>query len=193
MLRRRLREMSAIANVYRHPALLRRLSRYCPNSIRVLSSPWPVYRYNCLMYALHFAERPEYITIAGYGDGRAFAGADFAHWLLDRRYLLPSSSAPATEGDLVFYFNADRFRHAGIRRADGRIESKWGVGQLYEHGPFEVPDCYGDALCGYCRPTPAAAFAAFAEFAAAQGVPERVLALARTLALTAVTDTEILH
>jgi hypothetical protein len=38
-----------------------------------------------------------------------------------------------------------RFMHAGLVLANHRVASKWGVGHLYEHALWEVPQSYGSA------------------------------------------------
>jgi hypothetical protein len=99
------------------------------------------------MHVFDFAERPDYAAIATRGLGKIFAAADFAHWLLANNLLTEVTQADVREGDIVFYFSVDgRFKHAGRMLADGRIVSKWGIGHLYEHGIFEVPESYGNAV-----------------------------------------------
>lgn len=49
-------------------------------------------------------------------------------------------------GSLVMYFEAGSFRHVGLLRAGGRVESKWGQLGLFEHEPWEVPATYGTEI-----------------------------------------------
>jgi len=44
---------------------------------------------------------------------------------------------------LAVYFNGSKVEHVGIVGSEGRITSKWGIGNLYEHQPMEVPYTYG--------------------------------------------------
>lgn len=162
--------MVMVADVHRHPALLKRLSRVCPNSIRVLPSPYPVYRYTCLMQALRLIEHPGFIAIARLDEGRVFADAGFVHWLIDNHCLRPVPTSDAGVNDLVFYFDGGRFRHAGILLDSRRAVSKWGRGQLYEHGVFEVPMKYGSELQCFSPLSCDAAFGHFSRYAARQGV-----------------------
>ncbi len=137
----------------------------CPNFIRILQSHHPLARYTCLMHALGFTEKPEYIEIAKYGFEGAYAGPEFAHWLLDRQLLAEISKAGAADLDLVFYFNTGRFRHAGVLLASGRIVSKWGTGHLFEHELFEIPMQYGEEARFFQKLTYNQTFLHFADFA----------------------------
>ncbi len=175
MLRRKLRDMIAVSDAYRHPSLLRRLSRIYRNSIRLLPSSHPIYRYTCLMHVFRFAEHPDYIAIAHHGQGRVFAGADFAHWLVARGLLMPLRPEEARGGDLVFYFSDGRFKHAGMLIEGGRVVSKWGTGQLYEHDLYEIPDHYGDELRYFASLSCESAIEHFRWFAAEQGIPQTLL------------------
>jgi hypothetical protein len=106
MLRRKLEQMTADTRVDQHEAMLADISRTCPNTIRVLRSPYPHHRYTCIMHAFDFTERPEYVAVAKLD---VWAGADFAHWLVDGR-LSPVASAKARARDLVFYLPEGRFK-----------------------------------------------------------------------------------
>jgi cell wall-associated NlpC family hydrolase len=73
-----------------------------------------------------------------------YASPTFARWLLDRSFLREARQEEARKGDLVFYFNDNgRVSHAGVIVGNNRVESKWGVGHLYQHALFEVPESYG--------------------------------------------------
>lgn len=118
-----------------------------------------------------FAEKPEYEAIAAHGRGRIYAAGAFGHWLLDRGLLVEVSQAEAREGDLVFYLSNDgRFKHAGLCRAEGRVISKWGIGHLYEHGVFEVPDSYGNKVRFFRSLSYDEAFGHFMRFAEDNGM-----------------------
>jgi hypothetical protein len=121
----------------------------CPNSIRILASPHPIKRYTCLMHALDFVERPEYVAIAGHGRGRIYASPAFARWLIEGGRLVEVSQEEARDGDLVFYFDDSGFKNVGLRRENGRVISKWGQGHLYDHELFEVPVVYGTQVKFY--------------------------------------------
>ena len=143
-LRRLLQAITEVQDVSKHPALLAAATLECPNTVRILPSPHPIERYTCLVHALDFTERPEYVAIAERGFNVVFAGRSFAHWLIDRRLINEVAAVDANEGDLVFYFNEERqFQHAGVIAGNHRVISKWGTGHLFEHGLFEVPESYG--------------------------------------------------
>ena len=152
MLRKKLQTLTEVQDVAQHPALLAEVTRDCPNSVRITESPHPIKRYTCLMHVLDFTEKPEYIDFAGYRLDRVFAGADFAHWLIERGLLAEVSPADVQDGDLVFYFSSEgSFKHVGLRHSNGRVLSKWGVGHLYDHDLFEVPTSYGSDVRFYKR------------------------------------------
>lgn len=171
MFRKKLQALTEIPDVAQHPALLAELTRDWPNSICVTESPHPIERYTCLMHVLDFTEKPKYIAIASYGLGRVFAGAEFAHWLIDRGLLAEVSRADAQDSDLVFYFSEGTFKHAGLWRRNGRVVSKWGEGHLYDHELFEVPMSYGADVKFYKQLPYVNAYDRFRQFAGENGVP----------------------
>jgi hypothetical protein len=146
-LRKKLEEMTRVDDVSRHFALLADVTREYPNTIMLLDSPHPIRRYTCLMHVLDFAEKPDYETIATHGRGEIFAAAAFAHWLLDKGLLVELNHDDARKGDIVLYFNEEgRFKHAGLLGSNRRVVSKWGIGHLYQHELFEVPESYGTTV-----------------------------------------------
>jgi hypothetical protein len=176
VLREKLQALTEVQNVARHPALLTEVTRVWPNSIRVVGSPHPIGRYTCLMHVFDFAEKPEYIAIAGGGSRRVFAGANFAQWLIERGLLIAVSRAAAQEGETLFYFREGKFKHAGLWRRNRRVLSKWGVGHLYDHGLFEVPMSYGTDISFYKRQSYKDVFELFRQFAEEEGTPAGILA-----------------
>jgi len=162
MLRKKLQEMTEVLDVSRHPAMLKELSRTCPNTIAILKSPHRLDRYTCAMYAFDFTEKREYVQIAAHGP---FAGKDFLHRLVDNG-LLEVPEKEACEGDIVIYFAEDGwFKHIGLKRGAVRVVSKWGTGHLYEHGLFEVPEGYGTTTRFFKRLTFEAGLRYFREYA----------------------------
>jgi hypothetical protein len=163
--------MTHVDDVSRHPALLAALTRDYPNAITLLDSVHPIRRYTCLMHVFDFAEKPEYEAIAARGRGQIYAASAFAHWLLDRGLLVELPQANVREGDLVFYFDDDgRFKHAGLCLTNGRLVSKWGIGHLYEHGLFEVPESYGTKVRFFRKFSSEEAFEHFLRFAEHSGM-----------------------
>lgn len=147
LLRKRLQEMTEVEDVSRHPALLSKITRDCPNTVAVLESCTPLKRYTCVMHVFDFVEKPDYVAIAKRGFNRVFAGKAFVHWLLDRGLLEKVQWPDAGRGDVVLYFNEQgTFKHAGLIFAGDRLLSKWGTGHLFEHGVLEVPESYRTGL-----------------------------------------------
>ena len=171
MLRQRLQELTQNEDVDSHPHLLVMIAAEYPHTIDVAASPHPINRYTCLMHVFDLMEKPEYIAIANWGLGNVFAGADFAHWLIDNDELTPLQADNAQAGDLVMYFRDGAFKHVGLLQGSGRVLSKWGQGNLYEHGVLEVPNSYGDDVRYYESVGYEDAFDAFTRFAEEQGIP----------------------
>jgi hypothetical protein len=137
-------EITEVEDITRHPALLDEVTQNYPNSIVVVKSRYPLERCTCAMLVFDFTEKPEYVAIAERGFSRVFAGGDFVHPLLDINLLDEIAPVGARDGDLVVYFNGEgRFKHVGLNFGKARVLSKWGMGHLFEHGLFEVPESYG--------------------------------------------------
>ncbi len=172
MLRTRLEQITRTSPIAEHGAHIAALAQECPHSIVALASLHPLPTYTCLVHALDFTGKPEYVNIAGRLFGpNVYAGKDFAHWLLDSGALTSVSEADASDGDLGFYFdNNSRFKHVGLLRAEGRVESKWGNQGLYEHAMFEIPESYGDHVRFFRRLAYEEAIQQFFQFAEQQGI-----------------------
>jgi len=170
MLRKKLQAMTAVQDVTRHPTLLAEMSCDWPHSVRIVDSAHPIHRYTCLMHVFDFTEKPDYIAIASYGIGRVFAGPAFAHWLIERGLLADVTRAEAQDGDLVFYFQGNAFKHAGLWHPPGHVLSKWGTGHLYVHELFDAPESYGTEVRFYKWLEHADAYAVFEQFAEESGV-----------------------
>jgi len=169
-LREQLQAMTEIEDVSQHPRLLDEIASEHPHSIRVLDSAHTLGRYTCLVHALGFAGSPEYEMIASRGFKVVFAGPRFAQWLLDRDALIEISGSDVKKHDLVFYFENDRFKHAGLALNYQRVVSKWGIGHLYEHGIWKVPQSYGTAARFYKHLPYDQAVGFFVEFAREKGM-----------------------
>ncbi|MBZ5532394.1 MAG: hypothetical protein LAO20_13265 [Acidobacteriia bacterium] len=124
-----------------------------------------------MMHVLDFAEKPDYATIATHGRGEIFAAGAFAHWLLNKGLVVEVKQDDAREGDIVLYFNEEeRFKHAGLLGANGRVVSKWGIGHLYQHELFEVPESYGTTVRFFKGLSYDDAFGYFLQFAEESGM-----------------------
>ncbi len=144
MLRARLEQVSNNKTSEENIRQVALLSQTCPHTIVPLTSEHPLGNYTCLMHALGFTGKRSYLDIAKTPPGKVFAGAKFAEWLLCSRALEEVPFANAAIGDLVWYFTSDgSFKHVGLLRSAGRVESKWGDLGLFEHPLLEVPESYG--------------------------------------------------
>ena len=149
-LRRTLQAMTEETDGARHPELLRKLSLEYPNTVTFLESPYPLHRYTCFVHAFGFTEEREYVSIAERGFNYVYASPEFAHWLIDQRLISEITEADLLPKDLAFYFSTDsRIRHAAVFVGSDRFQSKWGLGYLFEHALFEVPDTYGESVRFY--------------------------------------------
>lgn len=170
MLRTKLQEMTEVQDVAQHASLLTAITRDHPNSIRILQSPHAIGRYTCFVHAFDFTEKPEYLDIASFGLGRVFAGPAFGQWLLESEALDEIPALEKSEECLVFYFSDKNLRHVGLSKADERMVSKWGIGHLYEHEIFEVPESYGSRIRIFKKPHYDDTFLHFVRFAEANGI-----------------------
>jgi hypothetical protein len=100
-----------------------------------------------------------------------FAGPAFFEWLLENHMLHEIKEADAQDADLIMYFDNGQWRHVGLCKRDGRVESKWGLGLLYEHGPWEVPNNYGNEIRFFRSIPPDEAIELFLKYARSRGVP----------------------
>lgn len=171
-LRRRLEEMTVSGGApVNHRVLLRGISKEFPNTIQPLESSLPEDCYTCGMYVFDFAENEDYIKVVGSGFPHVYAGRTFFEWLLENHLLQQIEEAEANENDLIMYFNDGEWRHVGFWKLNGRVESKWGAGLLYNHGRWEVPTQYGETVRFFRAIAPQSAIGYFFRFAASRGVP----------------------
>ncbi len=135
----------------------------CAHTIRLLGRAEPgeprTWRFNCIQYALGLQAPPPAVECLC-RHGAVFLGTDFLSWLVNR---LPSS-APNETGSLIVYLDGGAIKHVGIS-TDGRVASKWGGGHLWDHGIFEVPASYGDAVAFYRPPEARTAGDLFLDYA----------------------------
>jgi hypothetical protein len=165
-LRQALQAMTEETDGVRHPELLRELSHAHPNTIKIIESVHPLHRYTCFVHAFGFTEQPHYVSIAEIGFNFIYAGPEFGLWLIDKGYLSEVTECDLVLNDLVFYFSGDgRLRHAAIFFGGDRFQSKWGLGYLFEHRLFEVPESYGNSarfFRGFAYPRAIGCFTAYA-------------------------------
>jgi hypothetical protein len=127
------------------------------------------------MHVFNFTDKPDYIDLARRNVGQVnqglFAGEAFAGWLLDHCFLNEVAGSDTESGDIVFYFDDSRFKHAGLVSRAGRVKSKWGTGYLYEHELYEVPESYGTEVRFFKPLKDEEALLHFLEFAEKSGEP----------------------
>jgi hypothetical protein len=171
-LRRRLTEMTESGTEpSTHTAQLGVISKNFPNTIRILESRLQENRYTCGMYVFDLSEDDDYIAIAGLGLPNVHAGRAFFEWLVASRLLEEIDEHDAHGGDLIMYFENGQWQHVGFWRLSRRVESKWGLGLLYNHGTWEVPEHYGGQVRFFRSISPEAAIEHFIRYAQACGAP----------------------
>ena len=90
------------------------------------------------MYVFSFCEDDDYKDISGLYR-HVFAGPAFFEWLFANRIWQEIKEADANDDDLIMYLDNAQWKHVGFCKPNDRVESKWGLGLLYEHGRWEVP------------------------------------------------------
>lgn len=142
-LRYALEEMiAANLDVASHAALLDEIAKQFPHSIKQIHFPYPepLDECNCVMYALNICPNPSCSPLGHY-----WANTNYVRSLIDDCHIAEVGDHPQ-DGDLAIYFKEGTVTHIGIAQSPGRIVSKWGIGNLYEHSPLEVPSSYGDEV-----------------------------------------------
>ncbi|MGZ5126401.1 MAG: hypothetical protein ACXWC1_26795 [Burkholderiales bacterium] len=143
-LRSRLNQITQNGKPETHPEMIHELRRTHQHSIEITEGPAAYDRYTCVMHAFELVEDPEYIDIAQAAPADIFASPRFVDRLIERRDLVELPGP--TQGALVVYLDNDAVRHIGRLLSDSRVESKWGIGLLYQHDLFEVPSSYGSVV-----------------------------------------------
>ncbi len=141
-LRLRLREITENAPADDHPRLIEDLRRVHARTIELVVARARIERYTCAVHALDLIENREYEKIVWAAQGDVvFASTGFVQRLIDRE-LLVKADLPGP-GRLVVYRDGDLVTHIGKTLSPERVESKWGIGQRWRHGLWEVPSQYG--------------------------------------------------
>ena len=168
MLRTRLQEITDSGGVSSHVELIELARQSTPHSIQVLTGPKDSLRYNCVIYALGIETDPEYFAMAHRCPDHVHANTQFIQFLADRGYLIECDSRGP--GVLIAYLEDSKFRHIGLVVEGGRVRSKWGIGHLYEHAPWETPVSYGSTVRFFGPVERDIVLDAFSTFAELQGV-----------------------
>lgn len=141
-----------------HVAKLEKLRLLFGHSIEALQFDEPPQECNCVMHALDF--RMEHPTTP---LGRFFANTLYLGWLIERDVLTLIEGEPMA-GSLAVYYVGGKVEHVGVVQSSGRIVSKWGIGMLCEHEPFEVPSSYGSKIRYFVAIDPDTAWELLAAF-----------------------------
>ena len=100
----------------------------------------PVRKFTCFMYAFGLADSNVVRKISG-RLRQVFPGQQFVSFLINN-HLQEVTSKEVGGGDVILYLRGEIIAHAG-KIADGRVNSKWGNGLLWNHRIAEVPASYG--------------------------------------------------
>lgn len=147
MLRERLNAACDHVTPERNIELVRAIARESGCDVVPMHSAHDMARYTCLMHALDFVEKPEYLSVAVLQRPGIYAGKKFAEWLLARGWLSEIKEPSVPVGSLVIYFDeVGAFTHIGITSGGNRVQSKWGLLGLYEHDLFDIPSSYGNVV-----------------------------------------------
>ena len=75
-LREKLQHITDNFSVEEHLSMIQELIPPFDHSIKLVHSQYPIDGYTCVVYSLGLTQDPTYLSIAGFGRGRTFAGAD---------------------------------------------------------------------------------------------------------------------
>jgi hypothetical protein len=168
MLRTFLDEITDYPDIGAHANKIEQARKVYSHSIDALTKPNENLRYNCVMFAFGIETDSEYFLMALRCPEDVHANTAFVQFLADRGYIVEQSSAEPKA--LAVYFNDGQVRHIGRVIDNDRVQSKWGIGHLYEHAIFEVPATYGDVVRFFGAIERDLVLDAFFEFAERQGV-----------------------
>jgi hypothetical protein len=128
--------------VWEQPAAIEELAREFAHSICLVDDEFDR-GYNCYTFALGLVDNDRVYEILrkdagldGFADIKV--GVEYVVRLIKDGVLIRDDDGP-----VVLYLEDDIPVHAGIVD-EGRIQSKWGIGHLWEHDLWEVPRSYGD-------------------------------------------------
>lgn len=136
------------------PGPVTALRKEMPHSIQCIC---PAYRwerrswdYNCHAFSLGFSTREEFWDARPKVE-ELLPESDFMTILIEQRVLDLRSRDRVQEGDLLLYYSGSELKHSGVV-VRGRIRSKWGNGNMWEHLIGEVPLRYGDRVDPFNSP-----------------------------------------
>jgi len=105
---------------------------------------------NCFMFAFGLVPWQSAIDVRYYAahpdtwlDHDCLIG--FIDHLKRERHLEPVAIVDADQGDVVVYYEENKPVHAAMIELNDRLVSKWGVGNVWQHALWEVPEAYGSS------------------------------------------------
>jgi hypothetical protein len=169
-LRQNLQNITDSIPLEKHPEKIQDLVLITGHSIKIIDSFISIDKYTCVVHSFELVEDPLYVSVAGFGFGRIFAGADFIHFLLDQNFLCECQYDSVSKDDLIMYFQNELFKHVGLVLGEDRVLSKWGEGYLYNHLIWEVPISYGNKVRYFKKLAPGEGLDLFISFAESKGL-----------------------
>lgn len=166
LLRARLQEITDTGRNW--PLRIDALRSEFPHTIQEVHPTAPG-RYNCFAFALGLHQSQNYLNVAKQSrNPNVFANPAFISHLIFERILLPTDCT-ALGQKVIIYFRERVPKHAGVLNKQ-RVTSKWGDGQFFEHGIFEIPINYGSESECYSFDPKSQIESVFLQYAEKQGV-----------------------
>lgn len=153
----------------RNLEMVQKIAIDIPHNIVPVLSSYDLARFTCVMHAFEFVGNQRYSDIASLDEGRLFAGKAFMNWMLSNKLLVEVDGEANSHSLVVYFSELGSFTHIGLRRKNGRVESKWGSLGLYEHDLFEIPASYGSAVRYFNQLPSGDAFKFFCDYAREKG------------------------
>lgn len=143
-LREQLTTITDVMDIAQHAQLLANLSQEIPNTIAICEQAQADVDFNCVMFALDLIGwiDPPWNVLGHYHADMVF----LAHLICSEELRVVDNPVA---GNLAVYSAEGEVKHVGIVVGENRVRSKWGSGHTYDHGLWEVPHAYGDAVRYY--------------------------------------------
>lgn len=167
-LRIRFQEITDNGDTDSHKNLIQELRHEFNHTIETIDSHTPISRYTCAMHAFDLIENQEYIQIIHAAPSYVYASPSFIQRLISLNKLIRLPEVQV--GALAVYFDNGCVKHIGKLIKTDRVESKWGIGDLYHHAVKEVPASYGTQVQYYEKFDTESALDEFVEYAKEHGV-----------------------
>lgn len=152
-----------------HEELIAKIAYRIPHSIRPgqrrVCRDVRTWRFNCHAYTFGLTECEAFWQLQEVNDD-AWPHSTFIESLLPTFQLVRGDAGGE---NVVLYRNeSGQLKHSGIARG-GLVHSKWGDGNTWAHGLYEVPISYGSIVDRFTRPSVAGILAAYLRFFEATG------------------------